>query len=336
MPYQSERPRLVCWGDSLTVGLAPALASFGFAVEGQGVGGQDSTQIAARMVAKAAWHGLPTLIWAGANNFAAFAMVLADVAAMVNALDPGTPYLVLAIPNGENPNNYRGQPGYAQILGLNAALAATYGDRYFDLRAWLVAQANPSVPQDVIDLGHDIVPSSLRVDPIHLSAAGYALAAGAVSSALGVVAPRIVNSPVVVVNDRVGVGMDAPIARFQVDGDGGYGALVVSNSGKTLTRIILGVSGGPSQIVNGDVLGDGVLMVNGRLLFSTTNGQTIALSVEADSSLRLSKWVDLLAVADPPAPIAGRARLYCRTVDGKSQFCARFFGGDPVVIAAEV
>ena len=177
---------MAAWGDSLVGGASGQIpfptslsALIGESVYNGGVGGETSTQIRTRFLADSTHNGGFVLIWAGRNNYTAPTVVKADLAAMVAAL-PHSRYLVLSIPNGEFPNEYRGQPDYATMMQLNADIAALYPNNYIDIRAYLVSQFNPGSPQDVIDHGHDIVPSTLRIDQIHPTTAANVLIANQV------------------------------------------------------------------------------------------------------------------------------------------------------------
>jgi hypothetical protein len=123
------------------------------------------------MLADPSRFGEPVIIWAGRNNFTDPTTVKADIASMVAALTTSH-YLVLSILNSDTPSEWIGGADYATIVALNADLAATYGAHYLDVRAYLVSQYNPSIPQDVIDHAHDVPPSSLRSDFLHLNDAG--------------------------------------------------------------------------------------------------------------------------------------------------------------------
>lgn len=138
-----------------------------------GVGGETSTQIATRMLADTVHQSWPTIIWAGNNNYNDPPTVEADVANMVAHLTTSN-YVVLSLINGDFPDRYIGQSGYNSIIQINTALAATYGSHYLDVRTYLVSLYDPGNPQDVIDHGNDIVPSSIRFDSIHLNDTGYA------------------------------------------------------------------------------------------------------------------------------------------------------------------
>lgn len=178
---------IAAWGDSLTAGTGGTpypLTLAGLrtaAVDNLGIGGETSTQIRTRMVADTARASYYTIIWAGRNNYTDPTTVKADIAAMVAALTT-TKYVVLAVLNGEDPSEYSGAGNYTLITTLNSDLAALYPAHYIDVRAQLVALYNPGLPQDVIDHGHDIPPTSLRSDLLHLNTAGYTAVANMVST----------------------------------------------------------------------------------------------------------------------------------------------------------
>jgi lysophospholipase L1-like esterase len=171
---------ITTWGDSLTGGSGGTayptqLASLsGYTVYNGGVGGETSTQIASRMIADTARHTLPTIIWAGRNNYSSPTTVKADIASMIAALDHDN-YLVLGVLNGDYGGYERsGGVGYNLITQLNSDLATLYGSRFIDIRAYLVSQYDANSPQDVLDHNDDIPPTSLRSDVLHLNTAGYA------------------------------------------------------------------------------------------------------------------------------------------------------------------
>lgn len=112
----------------------------------------------------------PTVFWYGRNNAGARAQVLADLAASVAFLEPGTPFLVISVLNAGN--EIAGTGAYNTIRALNSDLAAAYPGNFFDVRAALVASFDPANPQDVIDNANDVPPSSLRRDALHMNAAG--------------------------------------------------------------------------------------------------------------------------------------------------------------------
>lgn len=350
MPLYSVPPRCPVWGDSLGLLLAPPLAAplRGFLrVENRSVGGETSTQIATRFAADSAAHAWPTVIWAGTNNLNDSAAILADVAAMVAALVPGTDYLILTPLNGENGSSYYvGGSVYASMQTAIAGLFAAYPGHVYDLRKFLIAQANVRVAQDVIDVSHDIVPSSLRVDTVHLTAAGYALAAlqvAAVIRALFLNSPRVVmDLPVypfsATAGGFVGLGLDTPSTRLHVDMDGGFGAVKISNYKKHATSYgSWGVSGQASGMINGDVLGDVCWVGNtsGQFRISADNGGHTHLGLHNDGTVDILKAVNLLTMSTPAAPVDGGKLFVDLDGNGNHRLCVRFHTGSVLVLATE-
>lgn len=177
---------VVAWGDSLTAGAGgvPWTTQFqnlsGVETLNRGVGSDTSTQVRERMLAAPEHYASFAVIWVGRNNYTDPSTVVADVAAMVGALT--TPqYLVLAVTNGDYGGwESRGGEGWQYITQIDSALAANYGSRYLDVRSLLVESYDPTSAQDLSDHARDIVPTSLRSDPVHLNSAGYGVVAGAV------------------------------------------------------------------------------------------------------------------------------------------------------------
>jgi len=128
--------------------------------------------------------GSSFLIWAGHNNYADPTTVLADIAAMVAVCTTGK-YVIIGVHNGGFTTEYLGGVGYNQIVFLNQQLAAIYGDRFFDVRRYLIdhgladAGITPTT-QDTADIANDTVPTSLRYDGVHLLAPGYTIVANQV------------------------------------------------------------------------------------------------------------------------------------------------------------
>ena len=186
LPWLNVSAVVSGWGDSLTAGSgAPAGMSYleqfqtlsGQAIYKQGWGGSNSTWIKDQFLLQTNhWGDQYIIIWSGRNNYNAPATVKADIAAMVAHMTT-TNYLIMGILNGNYASEIKGQSGYNTITTLNADLAATYGDKFLDIRRLLVDSYNPASNLDVIDFNNDIVPSSLRADNIHLTAAGYGIVA---------------------------------------------------------------------------------------------------------------------------------------------------------------
>lgn len=171
---------IVCWGDSLTQGagstgglsyptrLANATT---YTVINKGVGGETSTQIKDRMIADTGNYDKTVIIWAGRNNAGDTTTVKSDIAAMVSALGHQR-YLVMGILNGDYSSEWNTGVTYPKIIGLNNSLSKIYGKRYVPIREILISMHDGSA-QDLIDVGRDIVPASLRSDNIHLNDKGY-------------------------------------------------------------------------------------------------------------------------------------------------------------------
>lgn len=176
---------IALWGDSLTAGYGPQLQALlgSRIVFNGGVTGETSTQIADREVADTAHRDWVTVFWYGQNNLKDPAtidlqrdpaQVKADIARSVAALAPGnTHFLVLSVVNQDKPGERKGEPVYDAILQLNAELAAAYPNNYFDIRSWMVSQADPNNPDDVASLQADLPARSLRWDEVHLTLDGY-------------------------------------------------------------------------------------------------------------------------------------------------------------------
>lgn len=121
------------------------------------------------LAASDATRGQKTMIWAGRNNHNDPTTVKADIDAMVAGFT-GQDYLILGVLNGASEGI--GTADYNNIININTYLAATYGAKYYDIRAYLVSQHDQSA-QDLLDFADDIVPTSLRIDTQHLTVAGY-------------------------------------------------------------------------------------------------------------------------------------------------------------------
>jgi lysophospholipase L1-like esterase len=129
------------------------------------------------------WYGrndFPT----GVSDFAtAKANVKAALAASIAYLKPlEKKFVVLSVINRNIAAEYAGQPTYQAIVDLNEELKALYPRHFLDVRRLLVRSYDPEQPQDVIDFGNDIPPTSLSSDGLHLNAAGYGIVAQAVAN----------------------------------------------------------------------------------------------------------------------------------------------------------
>ena len=175
---------IAAWGDSHTTGLpgrpdVPGYAALlgqiagGRQVFTGGAAGLTSTQIANLQVNDAAHDDWVNVFWYGGNNQTDAETIKADLARSIASLAPGNQrFLVLGVVNQAAPAERRGGADYDTIVRLNADLAAQYGERFVDIREFLVGLADPGNPADVVDRQDDVPPTSLRVDGIHLNEAG--------------------------------------------------------------------------------------------------------------------------------------------------------------------
>jgi hypothetical protein len=151
-----------------------------------GVVGNTSSQILTRFLADPIKFSWPVIIWAGRNNFTDPTTVKSDIAAMVANLGH-TRYLILGIITQNQASEWSGQANYNTLLTLNSDLASIYGSHFIDIRPYLVSLYDPNQAQDVIDHGHDALPSSLQGgDHIHLVNAGYQAVANKVYQSISV------------------------------------------------------------------------------------------------------------------------------------------------------
>lgn len=178
------------WGDSFTSGAGATAqnafptvlaANLGAGYYNGGIGGQTSTEIKDRFIADVTGKKyLTNVFWLGRNNYASVVAVKDDIAACVAATESGR-YLVLSILNGATEDNTT--PEYATIEALNADLASIYGDRFVDVKSYLLTKGNGGTA-DNDNIAAGIVPLSLRSDGLHLNDAGYAHVADLVGGIL--------------------------------------------------------------------------------------------------------------------------------------------------------
>jgi lysophospholipase L1-like esterase len=102
------------------------------------------------------------IIWVGTNNSSQTEAIKRDIASMVNWLDPNSNrYLIVNT-----------------IPEVTAALAATYGPRFVNLREWLasdglMASKLSPTPEDVAAAAAGAIPPSLTVDGTHFTQVAY-------------------------------------------------------------------------------------------------------------------------------------------------------------------
>jgi lysophospholipase L1-like esterase len=167
------------WGDSLTSDngahidyLSDLSELLNRPTRNGGVSGEISSQILARILADDVPHNRVSIFWMGRNNYRDAVTVEADIAAAIAHLHGDRRFLVLSIINGDYEGEQAGSAGYAEIEKLNSDLAAQYPENFVDVRSALVASYNSSDARDVASHAADEPPASLRVDALHLNAAG--------------------------------------------------------------------------------------------------------------------------------------------------------------------
>lgn len=143
-----------------------------------GVIGDTSMQVLQRLQAASPdLRDRITIFWFGHNNIRvsgadAIGQVKSDLAAAIASLAPGNDdYIVLALVNNAITAT-AGTPEYESVLRLNRDLAAAYPLHFFDIRAFMVDQADPGTPQGAADRDNDVPASTLRADEIHLNGFG--------------------------------------------------------------------------------------------------------------------------------------------------------------------
>ena len=125
------------------------------------------------------------IIWSGRNGatYGDSANIKTQIANMVAFLKPQDKrFAVLSVINADTESP--GTSAWTAITQLNTDLKTLYPNNYVEVRRPLVRAYNPALPQDVIDFGNDIPPTSLRTDNIHLTDAGYAVVANCVKDFL--------------------------------------------------------------------------------------------------------------------------------------------------------
>ena len=117
------------------------------------------------------------ILWPGRNDYNSPDMkeiVMGALEAMIKHLDyQRKEYVVMSVLNGDFAPEWKGGDRYDRILDVNNAIKYRWPEQYCEIRNVLVRSYDPNNAQDVIDFGHDIPPSSLRADTIHLVDAGY-------------------------------------------------------------------------------------------------------------------------------------------------------------------
>ncbi|MCG5278414.1 SGNH/GDSL hydrolase family protein [Providencia rettgeri] len=121
------------------------------------------------------------IFWIGRNNqfWNNPEPIFRDIAAMINYLNVSLKRsIVISLCN--TAAEPKGSSRYNAMLDINSRLAQVYGDKFIDVRTYLITKGLSDAgiaptTQDVTDISNDIIPTSLRSDDTHLNATGYAL-----------------------------------------------------------------------------------------------------------------------------------------------------------------
>lgn len=199
MEASGEKYSLRAYGDSLTAGAGSTSNTNGwptqyFAVDTNrmignfGVSGETATQIKDRLIIDPSIESDTVVIMAGTNDYqggtGAVTTALAAISTMVSAVTStgNTKYVVCTPPGSWLDTDGSANHGY--LISLCNSIASTYPSNYIDTRQDIINAYNPGVPQDVIDFGNDVTPSTLQApgDTPHLNDAGYAVVAASIKT----------------------------------------------------------------------------------------------------------------------------------------------------------
>jgi lysophospholipase L1-like esterase len=168
---------IVCWGNSFTENAFLAAnqrwptilqTNTGRKVANQGIGGQTSTQIAARANGDTRNIDRIRIIEAGTNGADAGSNVQDDIASMV-AYQPISKYIVLGVVRTKNETV--GTAGYIGKTATNAALLATYGNKFIDIMELAVELQAPGGPYpDATAYANRVIQDALLLDTLHWTA----------------------------------------------------------------------------------------------------------------------------------------------------------------------
>lgn len=124
-----------------------------------------------------------TIIWAGRNDRKSGDDVFQtrdNIQAMIDHLGENAKkhVLVLSICNGIADREFKGSTPHTNIVRLNTVLKETFGDRFIDVRDYMVNKAiydmgiTPT-PEDIEDIEKDCIPRSFLKDNVHFNTLGY-------------------------------------------------------------------------------------------------------------------------------------------------------------------
>jgi hypothetical protein len=128
------------------------------------------------------------LIFMGVNNNRSASSICQHMVTAVEHLKSmNSRFLILTLPCPSSVLDTSGNQvplSVAPFITFNYWLRQNYPDNFVDARNALHRAYDPKSNQDVLDRDDDIIPSSLRGDPIHFNATGHAVVAAAVHKKL--------------------------------------------------------------------------------------------------------------------------------------------------------
>lgn len=222
--------RIAGWGDSLVVLFNQLGATFSPSrtVVSTGYAGQNSTYIAAQMVADSTRNGYTVCWLTGRNDGTSWDIPTIRAAddSMVAHVTSGK-YLIGTITN--SPREPSGSAGYTNLTAANADRISRFPSNYVDTRAAIVAAYDPANPADVVDHANDVPPYSLRAD----------IAAGTLTQNISA-------------SDTSFTISDGTLGNGNVIKIGSEYILILSTSGTTVTNCTRGYAGTAASHNNGD------------------------------------------------------------------------------------
>lgn len=273
------------WGDSLTFGqtsisyLANLNKLTGFQYYNGGISGQTSTQIRDRMLSDTEKLGFATIIWAGTNdpaNGVSSAVGKQNIADMVTAIGHNR-YLVVSVFNSSA--EAIGNATYNTKMAFNADLASIYGERYIDVRGYLLTQGT-GTGQDATDVNNGVIPTSLRGDAIHYNYLGSKKIADFIATKANILygdSVKVITLNTATQLDKtekkevqLGTGGSLVIGGFPVlffpaqESATNYNSLIIGNGGRVLTGI--------SNLIAGMRAGEALTTANENVLLGTNAG----------------------------------------------------------------
>ena len=124
------------------------------------------------------------VIWAGRNDprtESQISLIISNILSMTNFMTNKAQFLVISVCNGSRQTEGSGSETLLNIIKLNYELETTFGNKYINLRKYMVEKAIYDahlIPtsEDLQDISADCIPSSLRYDAVHFNAIGNRMA----------------------------------------------------------------------------------------------------------------------------------------------------------------